>query len=311
MAKKESVISKVEHNQFTAVEKVLIRNIAKWRLERMRKRKDLSFSVPHIEKVDADFINNNQTECAITWVGHSTFLIQLSGLNILTDPVWAQWLGSEKRLSKPGVKLQTMPKIDIVLISHNHYDHLHFPSLYRLKGNPVIFVPKGLKEMFLKKGFSNVKEFSWWEQVVYKGVTITFTPALHWSRRSLTDLNRSLWGGWMMEASKTTVYFVGDTGYHDIFKEIGDKFKINYVLMPIGCYEPEWFMKNQHVTPEEAVQLYKDLKAETFIPMHYDAFRLADDTPKEALDRLNFTWIDWELNKENLKILKLGETLKL
>lgn len=301
----------MKNKQFTAVEKVALRNLAKWRFKRLMKKKDLSFSVPRVEKVDIDVINDNQMESAITWIGHSTFLIQISGLNILTDPVWASWLGSEKRLTKPGIDLEMMPNIDLVFISHNHYDHLHFPSLNKLKGSPMIFVPQGLKEMFLKKGFSNVKEFEWWEQVTYKGLEITFTPTLHWSRRSISDLNRSLWGGWMIEASHSTVYFVGDTGYHEVFEEIGRKFEIDYALIPIGCYEPEWFMKSQHVTPEEAVQIYRDIKAKTFIPMHYDAFRLADDTPKEALDRLYDAWMDSKLDEEKLKVLKLGETCKL
>ncbi|MEH6948478.1 MBL fold metallo-hydrolase [Bacillus sp. JJ634] len=299
----------MKEKQFFAVEKVSFKDLLKWRIKRFLKKKDLSFRVPHIDRVKTDFIGNNRQIPAATWIGHSTFLIQMSGLNILTDPVWASRLGFEKRLTKPGVPIESVPEIDIVLISHNHYDHLDFRTLYKLKGNPLFLIPKGLKLTFLKKGFNNTKEFSWWDFMFHKGLKISFIPSLHWSRRTMNDLNHSLWGGWMLEGEKTNIYFVGDSGYHNNFKLIGSKFKVDCVLMPIGAYEPEWFMQKQHLTPEEAVQGYQDLNAHLFIPMHYDAFRLADDTPKEALDRLLKKWKDKELDQENLKILKLGETL--
>lgn len=294
--------------EFSAVEKVSIKDLLRWRIERLFKKKDLSFAVPHVDQIETEFIRNNRQLPAITWIGHATFLIQMSGLNMITDPVWASRLGFEKRLTKPGVPIDLLPDIDIVLISHNHYDHLDFPSLNRLKGDPLFLVPRGLKSTFIKKGFFHVKEFSWWDCMFHKGLKISFIPSLHWSRRSLNDLNHSLWGGWMIEGANLTIYFVGDSGYHEGFKRIGSQFKVDCVLMPIGAYEPEWFLQKQHVTPEEAVQSYQDLHAHTFIPMHYDAFRLADDTPKEALDRLVKKWTDSQLDMSNLQILKLGET---
>lgn len=299
----------MDNKEFLAVEKVAIKDLVRWRVERIFKKKDLSYIVPHVDKLETEFLVQNRHLPSITWVGHATFLIQLSGLNIITDPVWASRLGFEKRLARPGIPIEKIPDIDIVLISHNHYDHLDFPSLYNLKGNPIYLIPKGLKLMFVKKGFTNTKEFSWWESLDYRGLKITFMPSLHWSRRTLNDLNHSLWGGWMIENTNMTIYFVGDSGYHNGFKTIGRKFTIDCVLMPIGAYEPEWFMKMQHVTPEEAVQSYQDLNANLFIPMHYDAFRLADDTPKEAIDRLIKKWADRNLAKEKLKLLKLGETI--
>lgn len=299
----------MDDKEFFAVEKVAMKDFLRWQIERVRKKKDLSFIVPHADKLEIELLAQNRHLPSITWIGHATFLIQLSGLNIVTDPVWAKRLGFEKRLAKPGMPIEALPDIDLVLISHNHYDHLDFRSLYKLKGNPLYLLPKGLKSLFVKKGFTNLKEFSWWDVMHHKGLKITFIPSLHWSRRSLLDLNRSLWGGWMLEDTHMTIYFVGDSGYHHGFKTLGSKFTIDCVLMPIGAYEPEWFMKTQHVTPEEAVQSYQDLKANLFIPMHYDAFRLADDTPKEAMDRLLEKWKNSNLSTEKLKVLKLGETL--
>ncbi|WP_052015573.1 MBL fold metallo-hydrolase [Halalkalibacter hemicellulosilyticus] len=287
-----------------------MRDIMKWQAERWLKRKDLSYKVPHTKKTKIHEIYSNREFGTITWIGHVTFLIQLSGLNIVTDPVWASRVGFEKRLSKPGIMLEDMPEIDIVLISHNHYDHLHFNSIYQLKGDPLFLVPKGLKRLFLQKGITNVKEFNWWDCMLHKQLELTFLPTLHWSRRSLLDLNKSLWGGWMVKERSKTIFFVGDSGYHPIFKKIGRSYQIDYALIPIGAYEPEWFMKQQHVTPEEAVQCFQELNASTFIPMHYDAFRLADDTPKEALDRLKKAWNKRKGSKK-LMILKLGETLDL
>ncbi len=300
-----------EIKNFLAVEKVSVKDLVKWRINRLMTRKDLSFVVPTIDEVDSQFICHNREQPAITWIGHVTFLIQIAGLNIVTDPVWASRMGFEKRLAKPGIPIASMPEIDLVLISHNHYDHLDYRSIKKLKGNPIYLVPKGLKSDFMKKGLTKVKELSWWDSMYHKDAKITFIPSQHWSRRTLFDLNASLWGGWMVEGAKKTVYFVGDTGYHNGFNTIGKKFTIDYVLMPIGAYEPEWFMKQQHVTPEEAVQGYLDLRANFFVPMHYDAFRLADDTPKEALDRLEAKWESAMIAKEKLKILKLGETLKI
>jgi len=296
--------------KYTAVQQVRYRDLLKWQKERFSKKKDLTFRVEHVGEDVTPFLHKNQEQTSITFIGHCTFFIQIGGLNILTDPVWATRMGLGKRLHDPGLAIDQLPPIDLVLISHNHYDHLHFGSIKKLPGNPMIFVPKGLAPLFRRKGYSKVQEFSWWDIAEIQDVKITFTPSYHWSRRTLWDLNSSLWGGWVLENKKACIYFLGDSGYHSVFKEIGSKFSIDYALIPIGAYEPEWFMKNQHICPEEAVQCFEDLGAKHFIPMHYDAFRLADETPKEALDRLTAEWEKRQLQKDVLKILKLGETLK-
>ncbi|QGQ98581.1 MBL fold metallo-hydrolase [Paenibacillus psychroresistens] len=286
--------------------------LRQWRKERNAKKKDLTYSIPKVAQVTMDAALNQNS---ITWIGHATFLLRYGGLTIVTDPVWAKSMGFQKRLAEPGISIDLMPPVDVVLISHGHYDHLNFPSLRALKGDPLILVPKGLKSKFLRKGFRKVEEMSWWESKTISGVQFDFVPTQHWTRRTPWDTNSSHWGGWVLQEEKRTtdnapsIYFAGDSGYFRGFEEIGKRYKLDYVLMPIGAYEPEWFMSNQHVTPEQAIQAYIDAGGKHFIPMHYGAFFLADDTPKEALDRLNAEWQRLKLDTAALNILIHGETL--
>ncbi|KUO61312.1 MAG: MBL fold metallo-hydrolase [Gracilibacter sp. BRH_c7a] len=286
-------------------------DLFRWRRERKGKIKDISFRVPQAELKQIDFLKTNKKQPSLTWVGHATFLIQLGGLNILTDPVWAQRLGTAKRLVLPGLMLTELPQIDVVLISHNHYDHLDFRSLRKLAGDPTFLIPKGLGLSFSRKGLKNTQEFQWWEDIKLGQVSCTFVPAQHWSKRSLWDTNRTLWGGWMIKEDNInkSIYFVGDSGYFRGFQEIANRFTVDIFLAPIGCYEPEWFMEIQHITPEQAVQAYVDVGANLFIPMHYESFQLGDDTPQEALDRLIAEWGRRQHPANALKLFKLGETL--
>jgi L-ascorbate metabolism protein UlaG (beta-lactamase superfamily) len=231
----------------------------------------------------------------------------------LTDPVWSQNLKVIPRLTKPGLELQQLPFIDIVLISHGHYDHLDFATLRKLSSDILYLVPRGLKKLFQGKSFSRVEEFNWWEETAIDDVSFHFVPAQHWTRRTLFDTNRSHWGGWVIEnqTQEEAIYFCGDSGYFRGFTEIGKRFSIDITLMPIGAYEPEWFMREVHMTPEESVQAYLDLQAKHFIPMHYGAFALADETPKETLERLRSNWNLRMLPWENLHILFLGQTFSL
>lgn len=288
------------------------KNLLLWYKERMKKQKDLSFQVPHVEQPNMSYLNQNRNEPTITWVGHCTFLIQLNGINIITDPVWANHLFTYKRLSPPGLPLHEMPPIDIVLISHSHYDHLHARTIKKLPGNPLYLVPVGLGKWFLRRGIQHVAEFNWWGTWKTKGLEFTFVPAQHWTKRTLFDTNTSHWGGWVIEGKNSpSIYFSGDSGYFRGFSEIGTRFQLDYALMPIGAYEPEWFMHLQHVSPEEAVQAFIDTEAKYMIPTHYGAFMLADDTPKEALDRLYTEWQRREINKDKLYVPKLGEIIIL
>ncbi|MEH7226362.1 MBL fold metallo-hydrolase [Bacillus sp. JJ1566] len=289
--------------------KKTFRDMRKWQKERRRKEKDLTKNIPQCPNKRIEELRENRSQISYTWIGHSTFLLQLNGLNILTDPVWAKRMGFEKRLTEPGIQLKELPEIDVVVISHGHYDHLDFPTLKKLPGNPLYFVPIGLKSLFMKKSYQNVIEMKWWEKTEYEGVQIQFVPAQHWTRRTINDMNTSHWGGWIFQTPNQTFYFVGDTGYFPGFKEIAERYTIDTVFMPIGAYEPEWFMADSHISPEDSVKAFLELKAKQFVPMHYGAYRLADDTGPEALERLLQEWEKRQLPKEQLKILLIGETV--
>lgn len=281
----------------------------KWQKERRSKVKDLTKNTPQCTNKRIQELKDNRSLTSYTWIGHSTFLLQMSGLNILTDPVWAKRMGFQKRLTEPGIPVEELPDIDVVVISHGHYDHLDFPTLKKLKGDPHYFVPIGLKPLFKRKGYHHVTELRWWEKVEYKGIQLHFVPAQHWTRRSLNDMNTSHWGGWILQSLYETFYFVGDTGYFPGFKEIAERFSIDTVFMPIGAYEPEWFMADSHISPEDSVKAFLELQAKHFVPMHYGAYRLADDTGPEALEKLLKEWQKQQLPREQLQVLSIGETV--
>lgn len=294
-------------------------HMRKWRKERKAKIKDLSYNVPHCADKQLEFLRNNRTEPSMTWIGHSTFVLQMGGMNLITDPVWAQRIGIEKRLAPPGLALNELPLIDAVLLSHSHFDHMHIPTLRaiaRTNSRIRFFVPDGLGRKLRACGFDRVTELEWWGQANINGVELHFVPAQHGTRRTLFDINSSHWGGWVIRPSghggeRNTMYFVGDTAYFEGFKLIGNRYPIKWVLMPIGAYEPEWHMSKQHVNPEQAVQAFIDCGAEVFVPMHYGSFRISDDTPREALDRLEAEWGRRELAPERLRILCHGETFRV
>ncbi|KSU80932.1 L-ascorbate metabolism protein UlaG, beta-lactamase superfamily [Fictibacillus enclensis] len=287
------------------------KDLLRWQRERRSNKKDLTQQIQQSTNKEPQRLKENRSIHSITWIGHSTFLLQVGGLNILTDPVWAPKMGLQKRLTAPGLSAGQLPDIDLVLISHGHYDHLDFNSIKQLKGKISFYVPAGLKGLFRKKGYQAVTEANWWEEFVERGLKIMFVPAQHWSRRSAFDMNTSHWGGWVIEDLKTgeSVYFAGDTGYFRGFRDIGERLKPDTVLMPIGAYEPEWFMKVSHINPEDAVKAFLETGASLFIPMHYGAYRLADDTGPEALRRLEKEWEKQSLDEARLKVLSLGETL--
>ncbi|TFE29373.1 MBL fold metallo-hydrolase [Cohnella luojiensis] len=284
----------------------------RWREDRFRKLRNKGYGecVPSVAP-DLRFLQHNRSEPSITWIGHSTFLIQMAGLNIVTDPVWARRMAFQKRLAPPGIELSDMPSVDVVLISHAHYDHLHVGSLRRLRGPKKMIVPAGLRKKLMVRGFLQSKELHWWEDISFHGVKFTFVPAQHWTRRNPWDMNTSHWGGWVLQIDHgPTIYFAGDSGYFRGFNEIGRKFDIDVALLPIGAYDPEWFMASQHVSPEEALQAFLDVRAKYFVPMHYGAFKLSDDTPAEALQRLETARVKLGIPQEKLLLLQHGETMR-
>ena len=240
-------------------------------------------------------INLHEDDNYIIWIGHSTFLIKKSGIVILTDPVFSDRASpfkniGPKRLIPPAIPLNKLPKINFVTVSHNHYDHLDIESLKKISQlNPdaVFVVPAGDLKLLKKRKINNVYQFNWWESHKSEGLTFTFTPVQHWSKRGLFDRNKSLWGGWYMNFNEFSMYHAGDTGYSKDF--IDTRLKLGspkYAFIPIGAYDPEWFMAESHVNPEDAVQIMIDLEAEKAFGMHWGTFALTDEDTLEPPLRL-------------------------
>jgi L-ascorbate metabolism protein UlaG (beta-lactamase superfamily) len=234
-------------------------------------------------------------ELIVTFVGHSTVLLQVEGLNVLTDPIWSDraspvsWAGP-RRHRAPGVRFEDLPPIDVVLLSHDHYDHCDAPSLRRLAAEhrPEIFCSLGVDRLLKRIGFSRPRALGWWQSSEYNSIfRVHCLPAQHFSGRSLFDRNRTLWCSWMLEAPHGNVYFGGDTGFGPHFDAIARRFSPpRLALLPIGAFRPEWFMSPVHVSPDEAFRAHALLGAETSVAIHHGTFRLADDGESEAADRL-------------------------
>ena len=229
-----------------------------------------------------------------TMVNHSTVLLQQRACNILTDPIWSErasplsWIGPRRR-RRPGVSWQDLPRIDTVLISHNHYDHLDLPTLRRLaaRGDSTFVVPTGVGRLLRSEGIGPVHEMDWGDWISLAGVNIHCVPALHFSSRGFHDRNRTLWCGYLLESERRLIYFAGDTGFGPHFGQIREAFGPPHLaLLPIGAYEPRWFMSPVHMGPDEAVRAHEILGAGTSIAIHHGTFQLADegiDTPKKQL----------------------------
>lgn len=248
----------------------------------------------------------------LTWIGQASFLVQLAGINVLIDPVMSMNIGWIRRNSPPGIAWSAMPKIDMVLITHNHRDHMDVPTLKKLGPDPVYLVPQGLGQWFLKNGFRRVIEMGWWQQEAVAGLTITFVPAEHWSRRGIADVNTSWWGGFVIEKDGMRLYHSGDTGWFDGFAEIGQRFgEIHAAMLPIGAYAPRWFMKPQHINPDEAVDAMAALGAKRLIPMHWGTFKLSDEPLDEPPRLLHDAWERASLPDRSLEVAALGQILML
>jgi L-ascorbate metabolism protein UlaG (beta-lactamase superfamily) len=234
-------------------------------------------------------------ELSVTGINHATDLIQFHGLNVLTDPVFSErmspvsWLGP-RRARDPGLAFDALPNIDAVLVSHNHYDHMDLKTLARLqkRGRPRFIVPLGNARHLRAAGIPDAVELDWWKETdLGGGASVVLTPAQHWSGRGLFDRRRALWGGFFVRAGGATAYFAGDTGYGEHFKLIKSRLgSPDAALLPIGAYEPRWFMKDQHVNPDEAVLAHLELGARMSLGMHFGTFRLSDEGPEEPVAAL-------------------------
>ena len=230
------------------------------------------------------------------WIGHSTFLINNGDLTILTDPIFSERasplnFAGPKRLIKPVIKIKDLPEVDVITISHNHYDHLDVNSLRKIQKkfpNVKILVPKGDLKLLKNYNLNNGIEFLWWEEIIFDNTKFIFTPAQHWSARGLRDRNKSLWGSWFIKNEDKNIFHAGDTGYSEDFIEIRNRLgAVDFAMIPIGAYDPEWFMSYSHVNPEEALNIAKDLDAKKSIGMHWGTFILTDEPVLEPRERLN------------------------
>ncbi|HET7876000.1 MAG TPA: MBL fold metallo-hydrolase [Methylomirabilota bacterium] len=252
----------------------------------------------------------------VTWVGHSTLLVQVDGLNILTDPHWGDraspvsWAGP-KRLNPPGLAFEALPPIHVVVISHDHYDHLDLDTVKRLAEthDPLFLVPLGLKPWFADHGMTRVEELDWWEEREHRGVRFVCVPAQHFSQRGLGDRNARLWASWAVLARERRLYFGGDTGYFSGFKEAGDRLgPFDLAAIPIGAYVPAEIMKPVHTSPEDAVQAALDLRAHVLLGIHWGTFDMAEEPLDEPPGRMLAEAQRRGIPPERAWILKVGET---
>jgi L-ascorbate metabolism protein UlaG (beta-lactamase superfamily) len=230
----------------------------------------------------------------VTFIGHATFLIQTAAGNILTDPMYSDRAGpfnllGPKRVRRPAIAFEDLPQISTVLLSHNHYDHCDLPTLRFLaqRFDPIVVTPLGNAALVRSAGIRRVEELDWWQESTSAPFPATLTPAHHFSARTPFDRNRCLWGGFMLTAGTKRLFFAGDSAYSPLFRDIHDRFDpVDLALLPIGAYEPRWFMRSVHMNPMEAVQAHLDLKAARSIPMHFGTFQMAGEGIDEPLRAL-------------------------
>jgi N-acyl-phosphatidylethanolamine-hydrolysing phospholipase D len=263
----------------------------------------------------------------LTWAGHSTFLIQIGGRNVLTDPMWSEVASpvrvvGPRRYIPPGIALDDLPSIDLVVQSHDHYDHLDVPTvgaLARRFPDAEWLAPLGLARWLERRGIRRVRELDWWDETNVAGLRVGAVPAQHFSGRG-PRRNRALWCGWTLRAaaSDRAVYFVGDTGYFPVFGAIAERRgPFDAVLMPIGAYDPRWFMRPAHLDPEEAVRAYAEIVSRQpartlhFVAMHWGTFKLTEEPLLEPPERLRVAWENAALPVPVLHVLRHGETRRI
>lgn len=254
----------------------------------------------------------------ITFVNHSTVLMQMNNLNILTDPVWSKRVSpfsfmGPKRYREPGIKLDDLPRIDVVLLTHNHYDHMDIFTLREIykKYRPKIFTPLGNSLYLKKKGISQAIDMDWWgKKSLSKDVNLVCVPAEHFSSRAFSDRNKTLWSGFVLETSRGNIYFSGDTAYGNFVKKISEKYN-SFILgfLPAAVWKPVWLMKPVHISPDDAVQMHKDLNIKTTIGIHHGTFKLSDDGQDEGPDRIRELVKNSSPKTIDFRILENGQTI--
>jgi len=282
------------------------RDILRWKLLGRRSRA-AAFTTPRRAPDEALIAS---PEPSLTWIGHASFVLRLGGRLIATDPLWSERIqGLIPRQSPPGIPLERVPPIDVVTISHAHYDHLDLPTLRRIGPGAHYLVPLGVGRHLAE--FPRVTELDWWQTADLGGLAVTLVPARHWSMRSPFDRNEALWGGFVFDDGRTVAYHAGDTALTEDFAEIGRRHSIDYAMLPIGAYEPRWFMEPQHMNPDDAGAALLALGARTLVAMHWGTFRLTDEPLGEPPERMRAWWAARGLAPERLWIFDLGETRRL
>lgn len=271
---------------------------------------------------DPIYLKGNRSERTLTWIGHDSFLIQVNGLNLLTDPHFSEraspvgWAGPA-RMMPPGLALDQLPHIDAVLISHNHYDHLDEASVLELNRRqsdkpPRYYVPLGVKAWFTARDIDDVVEMDWWQSAEFGDARFHALPVQHFSGRGPFDRNATLWCAWAVQWPDFKLFFAGDSGYSRDFLDIGERFGgFDLSLIPIGAYDPRWFMRAMHVDPEEAVQIHRDVKSRRSIGMHWGTFVLTTEDPAEPPQRLEKALRSAGIAPADFSVMRHGETLWL
>ncbi|GMU64891.1 MAG: hypothetical protein AMXMBFR36_11650 [Acidobacteriota bacterium] len=285
----------------------------RWQLRRAPARTRLAGGVPRVE-ADTDRLRRAAERAELTWIGHASFALHEGETVALLDPHFGARALLPSRQTPPGLPLAAVPARGLVLISHNHYDHLDAWTLARLPKSLAVRVPLGLEAYVRSFGFTDVAALDWWQQCEVAGWRLTFVPMQHWSNRLGQRPNTTLWGGWMIDTGRSRVLFAGDSGYFHGFAEIGRRFdRLDAALLPIGAYEPRWFMRNVHMNPAEALEALRDTGARTLVPTHWGTFDLADEAvdepPRELARRLaepRFAEL-----APRVRVLAVGETLEL
>jgi L-ascorbate metabolism protein UlaG (beta-lactamase superfamily) len=257
---------------------------------------------------------------AATFVGHSTWLLRLGNVTVLTDPIWSQRcspvsFAGPKRVRRPGLAFEALPRVDVVVVSHGHYDHLDVPSLQRIAEvhRPSFVTPLGHGPLFARHGIGPVHELDWWQSWQGpRGLRATLVPARHFSARGPFDRNRALWGGFVLERGERRVYFAGDSGYGSHFTAINERLgPLALALLPIGAYEPSWFMRPHHLDPHEAVRAHLDLGSPPTLAMHWGTFQLTDEGIEEPVRRLTEARAAAGIPLDRFRLPRHGETLLL
>ena len=279
------------------------------------------WKIPHV-KTDAAALRANASEPTATWIGHASFLVQLAGMNVLLDPQFSEraspvQFAGPKRIVPLPIEVRELPRIDVVLVSHNHYDHLDVDSVKQLaampSGSPLFIVPLGLKAWFHEIGIERVEERGWWQSRDVGPLRFTLVPVQHWSKRTLWDTNQTLWGGWVVEGGGLKIIHTGDMGYSQDARDIGERLgPFDMAFIPIGAYAPRWFMKTMHIDPAEAVRVRSDLHARRAIGMHWGTFEnLTDEPLDEPPAVLAAQRAAAGLRPEQFDVLKIGETRRI